>query len=114
MSAKLLAPVVKLNRKDCFVQDWLKSIKEAKYVITDSFHGTVFSIIYGRDFYVFTNQLRGNSRFKSLLSLFDLEDRIVDPSFVISTKIDWDKVNEKLSLERSRSIEWLMESLSSI
>ena len=96
------------------MEEWLSCFRDASFVITDSFHGTVFSIIYGRDFYVFTNQLRGNSRFKSLLSLFDLEDRIVDPSFVISTKIDWDKVNEKLSLERSRSIEWLMESLSSI
>jgi len=59
------------------VTHWLKSINEAEYVITDSFHGCVFSIILKKKFIVVGNQERGIDRFTSLLALFNLSDRLV-------------------------------------
>lgn len=58
------------SKKDPFelppVELWLKSIAESDFVITDSFHGTVFSIIFGKPFMTITNNDRGADRFYSL------------------------------------------------
>lgn len=43
---------------------------DAKYVITDSFHGTVFSILFEKPCVVIQNSSRGNDRFRSLLKMF--------------------------------------------
>lgn len=59
------------------VEEWLKCFYQADYVITDSFHGCVFSIIFKKPFVVFENPQRGNSRFRSLLKKCGLEDRII-------------------------------------
>ncbi len=79
----------KKNKDECVVppvEQWLKSFDEAKMVVTDSFHGVVFSIIFNKPFWVVSNHSRGAARFTSLLRLFSLENRIVsDPS-----KIDWE------------------------
>ena len=48
------------------VELWLKSIAESDFVITDSFHGTVFSIIFGKPFMTIINNDRGADRFYSL------------------------------------------------
>lgn len=58
------------------VEQWLRNIRDARYVITDSFHGTVFSIIFGRPFTVLGNSFRGMPRLRSLLATFRLEDRV--------------------------------------
>lgn len=79
------------------VEQWLKSINDAKMIITDSFHGVVFSIIFNKPFWVIINNQRGASRFRSLLNQFELEDRIVSNTKKIKwdSPIDWDKVNSK-------------------
>ena len=50
------------------VQDWLASFANAEFVVTDSFHGMVFSIIFGKPFLVIVNKERGSARFESLLN----------------------------------------------
>ena len=81
------------------VEQWIKSFMEAKMVITDSFHGTVFSILFNKPFWIVANKTRGVARFMSLLNLFELEDRIViDPNKIDWNKeIDWQKINFKRS-----------------
>ncbi|MDE6091300.1 MAG: polysaccharide pyruvyl transferase family protein [Duncaniella sp.] len=77
------------------VEQWLKSFRDAEMVITDSFHGTVFSIIYNKPFWVVVNNSRGATRFHSLLDKFGLTHRIVDSSKKINwlDPIDWQFVN---------------------
>ena len=58
------------------VEEWIAMFRDAKMVITDSFHGTIFSIIFNKEFYSISNQSRGGSRFESLLSLFNLSNRL--------------------------------------
>lgn len=60
------------------VEGWIKGFADADFVITDSFHGTVFSIIFGKPFISLINKDRGSSRFNSLLKLFDLSERRVE------------------------------------
>jgi hypothetical protein len=95
------------------VEQWIKSFIDAKMVITDSFHGTVFSIIFNKPFWVVINEERGASRFRSLLSLYNLDNRIVtsQTSTDWHAPIDWEIVNSRREEFRKRSINLLNESL---
>lgn len=81
------------------VEQWLRSFDDAEFVFTDSFHGSVFSIIFCKQFLVFGNQERGLSRFYSLLDLFSLNDRLILSSVAYHTNfsfIDYNLVHKKL------------------
>jgi hypothetical protein len=45
--------------------------RDAAYVVTDSFHGTIFSIIFEKRFRCVYNKVRGTARFESLLNLYN-------------------------------------------
>ena len=53
------------------VPEWLAMFRDASYVVTDSFHGTVFSIVFGKEFKCIYNEIRGAARFESLLNLYN-------------------------------------------
>ncbi len=53
------------------VPEWIAMFRDASYVVTDSFHGTVFSIIFGKEFKCIYNKGRGAARFESLLKLYN-------------------------------------------
>ena len=59
------------------VEQWLRGFYDAEFVITDSFHGCVFSIIFNKPFIAIGNSNRGMSRFLSLLKMFGLEDHLI-------------------------------------
>ena len=59
------------------MEQWLRGFMDAKFVVTDSFHGCVFSIIFNKPFIVIGNAERGLSRFTSLLYSLGLEDRLI-------------------------------------
>jgi len=95
------------------VEEWLAMFRDAEYVITDSFHGTVFSIIFNKPFSTLLNETRGNDRFMSLLGRFDLNDRIYHEGGLINDKdIDWVKTTELIQLWKERSIAFLKRHLS--
>lgn len=97
------------------VEQWLKSFRDSSFVITDSFHACVFSIIFHKPFIVIGNERRGLARFQSLLSMFGLEDRLVaeDGNIELCRKpIDWDKTDELLNKYRHASVSFLRNSLS--
>jgi hypothetical protein len=101
LSAKGFAPI----------EDWLAGIDGAKYVITDSFHGSVFSIIFGKQFITLGNESRGMSRFESLLNQFNLKERFVfsaDGALnVLNTPIDYEAVDRTLEDKRKKPISFL-------
>jgi hypothetical protein len=58
---------------DCIfppVEQWLRSFMEAEFVITDSFHGTLFSLIFNKPLIVILNNARGATRFTSILNKY--------------------------------------------
>ena len=97
---------------------WLSGIRDAEIVISDSFHGIVFSILYNKQFICVANESRGLTRMISLLKKFGLESRIVFetellPSDIFSQKIDYKFVNEILHKEQLKSIDFLINSIRS-
>ena len=98
------------------VEMWLKSFHDATMVIADSFHGTVFSIIYNKPFWVLGNPGRGMARFHSLLKMFGLEDRLITPerfsTLDIDTPIDWNRVNKRRENLKQESLTFLNNNLS--
>lgn len=98
------------------IESWLKGFNDAKYVITDSFHGTVFSIIFNKPFICLGNEGRGSARFDSLLGLFGLENRLIDDyskiEEVINTPIDWKLVNSILEEKRKNSLSFIENALN--
>lgn len=96
------------------VEEWIASFRDAAFVVTDSFHGTVFSIILNHDFYSIVNENRGASRFYSLLLKFGLMERVIasrDVSKIKSGEIDWNSVNKIWAQQRKESIEFLNRNL---
>ena len=95
---------------------WLSAIKNAKYILTDSFHACVFSIIYRKEFFVFENSQRGNSRIRSLLDTFDLGGRKImidkmEEEIMRAKRIDYEDVSKKLDWYRQESQSFLMKGL---
>ncbi len=96
------------------IYSWLKSFRDAEYIVTDSFHGTVFSIIFNKPFYTKINNSRGGDRFKSLLKTFKLEDRIVDDCTnveeITCNTLDFSYANKTIEELRSKSLDFLIKS----
>ena len=59
------------------VEQWLRGFHDADFVVTDSFHACIFSILFGKPFVVIGNKSRGMARFESLLQIFGIEERLV-------------------------------------
>lgn len=96
------------------LEQWLRSFRDSSFVITDSFHACVFSILFHKPFVVIGNQSRGLARFASLLSLFGLEDRMVTENLDVSLcdrPIDWDRVDIQLKKLRADSKSYLEQVL---
>lgn len=100
------------------IEDWIRLIGGARCVVTDSFHGLVFSLIYHRQFVVVTDDVRRNGRLKDLLSLVGLENRYFstleefEESDVLQQEIDYERVDQILARHRSTSIEFLKHYLN--
>lgn len=97
------------------IEEWIAMYRDAKMVITDSFHGTVFSIIFNKEFYSICNISRGNSRFTSLLSQFNLQDRLFNDVKSInlnSNQIDWEIIENTKSTLQNKSIKFLTDNLN--
>lgn len=97
------------------IESWIKSFDEADFIITDSFHGTVFAIIFNKPFISIKNKERGNSRFESLLKIFELEDRLVTDVENIDISsladIDFERVNQIREQKVKESLSWLKRAL---
>lgn len=97
------------------LEQFLTYFKNAKYVVTDSFHGTVFSIIFNKQVIdILPGKTR--TRIESILKLFGMEDRIVNDyndMSIINKEIDYKKVNDILDKERKKSIEYLRKAIES-
>ena len=95
------------------VETWLRGFYDADFVITDSFHASVFSVIFKKQFIVVGNKERGMARFESLLKMFGLEERLVDEKVDINTlqPIDYDKVYNHYGQLKEKSLHFLLENL---
>lgn len=95
------------------VEQWLRGFYDAEYIVTDSFHACVFSILFGKQFVVYGNASRGLSRFVSLLGKFGLENRIITDASTASIPQDYDvkTVQSAVERERKESLDFLTQAL---
>ena len=95
------------------VEKWLAAFRDADFVVTDSFHACVFSILFQKQFVVIGNQFRGSTRMQSLLEMFGLSSRLVDNIEEAQRldEIDYNAISERLSLMREKSTSFLFNSL---
>lgn len=84
------------------VKQFLSLINNAEFIITDSFHGTAFSINLNKEFFCFAPP-KYYERIGSILSVTGLEDRLINDikTYSYSSKINYDKVNQILSEKRN-------------
>lgn len=132
-SEKLSLPVKYLNKKENVfvsflppfmyemakpgVKQWVKGIAESAFVITDSFHGTAFSIIFEKQFIAIGNIERGLTRFESLLDLFKLSDRLVLNSSDLSSEeilfddIDYNFICKMKKVKQNEALSFIKNQL---
>lgn len=95
----------------------LYAIDHADYVLTDSFHGTVFSILFKKNFYVFDRKegnLSMSSRIETLLNKFDLNDRFDLSLHQDITSEKWALIDEILNFEKNKIYEYIDQSISKV
>lgn len=101
-----------LSHLNISVEQWLSNIHNASFVVTDSFHGAVFSILFNVPFMVKLNAVRGNARLESLLTDFGLMDCICkNINNIKIPTFDWERINNHLSQRQKESTEFLTNAL---
>ena len=92
--------------------DFVNAFKHAEYIITNSFHGTVFSIIFEKSFYSVLPQERAG-RIKDLLHDINLEVRIIHDKeeVILDENIDYNLINEKIEVLKSKSKDFLKKGV---
>jgi coenzyme F420-reducing hydrogenase beta subunit len=105
------------GREDVFSEDWLAGFINAKFIVTDSFHGVCFAIIFNKPFIALANSIRGLTRFKGILRAAGLENRLVSTFDEYERMreslfdIDWDAVSVSLAPALKRSRELLADAI---
>lgn len=115
ISKFLNLPIKKIGIRFASIESWLEGIDKASYVITDSFHGSMFSILFGKQFVSLGNKSRGMTRFDNLFSQLNLPNRLVNSEEEainsLKTPIDYNCVHKLIAEERTRSLKFLDKHL---
>ena len=100
------------------LSDWLWLYKHSTAVVTDSYHGTIFSLIYKKPFLTLINKKRGAERFLSLLGPIGLEDNLlenareVSPHFVkLLPECTYEEALKKQAVLIEEGKKWLAQAL---
>lgn len=107
-----------INILDAGPAEFLSLIYNAAYMVTNSFHGTAFSINFNIPFYsIISSKKKNNSRLESLLNITQLKSRLVKDdinihSLNISDKIDFTTANTQLNIYRDKSIKYITDSIN--
>lgn len=100
------------GRKRISPEQFIGYFKYAQYIITTSFHGTIFSIIYNRTFYTLSINPILDSRSQSILNILGLSNHLINNiSQIDLLPIDYTIINDKLEKEQSLSKQFLINAL---
>lgn len=128
--AKLLGKELKVIPRMCYnkkptkimtdafipVEDFVYLLKNADFIVSDSFHGMCFAIIFNKPFICISNKSRGAARFESICEMLGIENQCINSIDEIYErdcvfKINYDLVNKRIEEERRRGLEFLNKSL---
>ncbi len=99
------------------IEEWIQAIRSSRYVITNSFHGMVFCILYHVPFTIALKNTKNegmNDRFFTLLGRLGLKDRIVEETqrVVLDKIIKWEETEDKIYVIRREGILFLTNSIN--
>lgn len=110
---KYIPPLLKRTRIYPSPERWLESYKNATAILTNSFHGTVFALVFRKPFVVFLQNGKTseqNDRIVNLLTEFDLLDRIYEKDGdifkILNKPIDWIKISKSMEEQREKAIKY--------
>lgn len=97
--------------------EFVSLFSRAQYIVTDSFHGTVFSILFGKKFAYYRDQSKDNRnvRILNLLDSLGLNSRCndtVEDVLRVIEEIDYSNVSAKLEIQREISKKYLLNSIN--
>ena len=105
-----------IDENNISIEDFVYFCKNADFIMSDSFHGTCFSVIYEKPFISFVNAWRGNERYKIFKDnnlgnqLFENIDEIYNIDFS-DFKVDFNEIKNKCETEKNKAIDWLKAAL---
>ena len=89
------------------VEDWLSYIKYADIVLTDSFHGCVFSMLFHKQFVAYCNKSGGYGRIQSLFESMGISDKLENPKM----NVDYTIVDNQMEALRAKANNYLQKIL---
>jgi hypothetical protein len=96
------------------VDEWLNGFSGASFVITDSFHACVFSLIFNKPFVAFGYDIPGVTRMQSLLNMLGLQDHLLGSEAEYDSSLSYrikDEARRKLESNREDSIQFLKKTM---
>ena len=111
--------VIMLTNAKIPVEEFISAIKDADAIVTNSFHGTCFALIFNKKLLAITNSATGDARFDSLINLFDIKHLAIDTIDDIYTKkelfceYDYNYFLSVLEQERIRADIWFEQYVNS-
>lgn len=92
--------------------EWVNAFYYADYILTNSFHGTAFSIIFEKNFSVelLPPPAKVNSRLTNILNICNLENRLITNDNINTTEINYGYVNERIDSLKSKSYEFVLKA----
>lgn len=98
-------------RYDAGVEEFLNLVKNAEFIVTNSFHGMIFSVQFRKQFVIFSRE-QCDTKILELLELFGLQDRIlVNGNENYNKEIDYNKVHDRINEEKKKSLKFLKMEL---
>ena len=106
-----------VSSKDIKVEEWLKLLIHSDGVITDSFHGTCFALVFEKVFITLANRIRGVTRFDTILTVSGQKERLLfedgygRASKLLQVDIDYHQINKIFEPYKQKSRKWLEDNL---
>jgi Coenzyme F420-reducing hydrogenase, beta subunit len=103
---------------DASAEDWLSMFIHAKYVVTDSFHGMCFALMFHKPFIAIVNSARGATRFRDYVEMLSLEACLVPDARSITEQhmsfplLDWEAIEHALQIRIDAGQQWLQQALA--
>ena len=102
--------------EDLQVEDWIYYIFHCEFLITDSYYGSSFAILFEKPFVCIEGQERANSEFKTLGKIFQMQERFItdvrEIKMCLLEESDYVKTRDILEKERETSAQWLKKALA--
>ena len=93
------------------VEEFLSLVKNAEYIVTNSFHGMIFAVQYRKPFVIFSRE-QCNNKIDEVLDLFGLKDHmLVTGEEKFDHNIDYEKVHQRIERARKSSLEFLKKEI---